>query len=221
LENAIVVPTVNLEALFARHAEGPDDSDSESDAGSDFEAEDGGDFHFGLDQQHLFFGTPSTSTPSSRRTALGDKRPSSDPPFPPPPSKKIHLATEEGNDETDSPPLTKHQRRRARSHLKRREEREALRVVNATNLKAVALKRLQETEPISVPFDLAQHTRPVCSTAWMGLRDTAIENAAERDRDDEFELPEARTYTKEEIMHPSMGMHYIDWDGCVCSLLQP
>ncbi|KAJ6447319.1 hypothetical protein C8R47DRAFT_1085308, partial [Mycena vitilis] len=59
----------------------------------------------------------------------------------------------------------------------------------------------------------AAHTLPLASTAWMGLRDTAIVNAAERAEDEEFFIPENRTYDYDEIMAPELRMHLIEWDG--------
>ncbi|KAJ7834833.1 hypothetical protein B0H13DRAFT_1913881 [Mycena leptocephala] len=53
----------------------------------------------------------------------------------------------------------------------------------------------------------------------MGLLDTAIVNAAERAGEDNFELPESRPYSKEEILDLSMHMHYIDWDGIPAPLV--
>ncbi|KAJ7429236.1 hypothetical protein B0H11DRAFT_2266477 [Mycena galericulata] len=104
---------------------------------------------------------------------------------------------------------------------RRRGQRETNRSLTPGKPKAVSIMRIRQSDPLSVPIHYVQRTSAVASTAWMGLRDSAIENAAARDATghdapDEapaFALPEARPYTLEEVLDPAMGMVLVDWDG--------
>lgn len=157
-----------------------------------------------------------------------------------PPKRPKHFATsaksQRGDDDgvdhnagddadiEDLEPLDRVGRKKHKKKLARRERRrlarEAGRAFTPGNQKAVNTMRIRQSTPVSIPMRFADHTRPVASTSWMGLRDTAIRNATHREATDgapEFELPEMRSYTLDEILAPEMGMTLVDWDGCVCS----
>lgn len=100
---------------------------------------------------------------------------------------------------------------------RRRQARAAVRPLIPGGQKAVTAIQVRQTDPMSVPFRLTIHTQPVASTNWMGLRDSAIENAAAREApaDHSFKLPEQRPYNLEEIQDPELEMCFLDWDGYV------
>ncbi|KAJ7882134.1 hypothetical protein B0H13DRAFT_2344770 [Mycena leptocephala] len=219
-ENTIIVPNVNLQELLGRRAE----QDSDSESGEEDESEEVPIFHFGKCQSSSFFDTTSPLSSSTAPSTSGSKRPPEDRSLCGSSAKKLHLAT---SSEQNTASLTndnnvihgtneqrkhdKKHRKNDRRRAKRREERDNARV---DHRKALCHLRVQQTKPIPIPgeFRFTEHRRPVASTGWMGLRDTAIINAADCDEEGVV-LPEARAYTKEEIMHLSMGMHYVDWDG--------
>ncbi|KAJ7278649.1 hypothetical protein C8J57DRAFT_1465040 [Mycena rebaudengoi] len=103
----------------------------------------------------------------------------------------------------------------AASRKRRSVKHERLRTDAPSHAKGVALLRKHQTVPLPM---LTPHTLPLASTAWIGLRDTAILDTAERERHSgdaapelDADLPDARAYMFEETM--GLGMVYVPWDG--------
>ncbi|KAJ7513010.1 hypothetical protein B0H11DRAFT_1948400 [Mycena galericulata] len=218
LRNAIFVPRRRIFDLVKQRAEGESDSESDTD-------DDEGDAPEGLQSVHDV---------DSRKSAKGKRKARGDPPTSSPgPSKRPRNATREdleleasavstsnGAFATTRKPVAADI---ADAHLLSPAE---LAVALKKRKKALAHRtrrnewRTQNQSGVST----AQkgHTRPVASTGWMGLRDTVIQGAADReapDSEQQFHLPEARAYTLDEVMHPSLGMHLVDWDGVPAPLV--
>ncbi|KAJ7718484.1 hypothetical protein DFH07DRAFT_973265 [Mycena maculata] len=66
-------------------------------------------------------------------------------------------------------------------HSNRKAARATSRATSSIGQKAVNYARVQLTDPLLIPTHFVQHTAPVASTGWMGLRDTAIRNTASHD----------------------------------------
>jgi hypothetical protein len=214
LDGAIVVPRRRIHDLLMRHAEAMHD-DGDSNLESDYEgANSDADYIDDEDEwtsSSSALPAPSSSPPRKckRKLAVDFELPSS-------PAKKARagpagdlLATP-----VDRAALKKAKKTQA-SRERRKAKREAIRASTATGQKAINLALKGKSVPVPVPIRFAEHTHPIASSSWMGLKDTAIEAAALRDGNDNFALPEACAYTYDEIMDPSMDVHYIDWDGCV------
>ncbi|KAJ7233794.1 hypothetical protein C8J57DRAFT_1532112 [Mycena rebaudengoi] len=142
---------------------------------------------------------------------------SSPPPLPPTPA---------------APPITsaaEHKRlkkikKTATSHKRCTAKRETLRANTVTGAKTVTLARKHLATPLSTTLRFSHHTLPLASTAWMGLRDSAILDAAEHERAAQQENEQAEAAEVEELFLPEphayelaetteMDMHLVPWDG--------
>ncbi|KAJ7444080.1 hypothetical protein B0H11DRAFT_2250219 [Mycena galericulata] len=224
--DTVVIPGLRIRDVLIARAEAPQpqDSDSDSDGGGSFSDDDHGDNGDNGDDQAA---PPALPPPISKRARPhdhggddhggdndgdNDDGPPAPPASPPPPTKRARPH--------DSVPLDPTARKKLKKKLahreRRREHRETDRDFTPSRPKAVSIMRIRQSDPLSVPVHYMQHTRPVASTSWMGLRDSAIENAAARDAPPEtpaFALPEARPYTLDEILDPDMHMVFVNWDG--------
>ncbi|KAJ7441810.1 hypothetical protein B0H11DRAFT_1932735 [Mycena galericulata] len=210
MENdAVVIPGLRIRDVLIARAEAPQpqDSDCDSDTDSSFSDDDHSDNNGdnGDDQA-----APAASPPPTSKRARphghgdddhggdndgdNDDGPPAPPALPPPLAKRARPH--------DSVPLDRTARKKLKKKLAHRERRcehqETDRGFTPSRPKAVSVMRVRQSDPLSIPIQYAQHTRPVASTSWMGLRDSAIKNAAAREAPDEtpaFVLPEARPYT--------------------------
>ncbi|KAJ7431293.1 hypothetical protein B0H11DRAFT_2262169 [Mycena galericulata] len=193
MENdAVVIPGLRIRDVLIARAEAPQPQDSDCDSD--------GDASFSDDDHGSNSGDNSDDQPIAPSAS------------PPPLTKRTRPHDFASLDRTDRKKLKKKLAHRER----RREQRETNRDFTPSRPKAVSIIRIRQSDPLSIPIQYAQHTRPVASTSWMGLRDSAIQNAAAREAPDEtpaFVLPEARPYTLEEILDPEMHMVLVNWDG--------
>ncbi|KAJ7485478.1 hypothetical protein FB451DRAFT_1392217 [Mycena latifolia] len=231
----LLVPGLNIrDVLIARALADQDSSDSESDAGSDLDSLDGLDFDPFDEVEPITAKRSREASPSLLGTPCSAPRTNS--------LKCPHLEQspactfpDDGNDEYedafDNVPAPAHQNPAARldrvgakklkmkvAFRERRHRKRAADLVgHPTGQKAVCAARVHMATPLSLPnFTFLAHTLPVASTHWMGLRDSAIQNAANRDATPgapAFEPPEDREYNLLEILDPALDMTLLEWDG--------
>ncbi|KAJ6514875.1 hypothetical protein C8R47DRAFT_1063654 [Mycena vitilis] len=223
LDDAIVLPSVNIsELLMRRHAQRAGQSRSDASEASDTDSEfDGDENQDGLAPGFLFtFGSPSpaaasssaASSSSTLNCATTSRKRAYTSSIDASPSKRARIDHADSN-----PPLKdKKQRKIEAKRERRRIQREDQRTETMTQEKAVTRLRVKQSKPLDISLHFAEHTRPLASSYWMGLRDTVIADAAARDAapgDPPFELPEHRAYDLGEMRDPARRMHIIDWHG--------
>ncbi|KAJ6568322.1 hypothetical protein DFH09DRAFT_1313791 [Mycena vulgaris] len=180
LDNAIIVPR-QIRQILLRHAESLEDSDSESDFDdSDHEERDDPIDHHKDTFEETVNLAPGPPSPSS---SSGNKRKHLDEEDAPTSTLKRHRSSSTPNPDLASPPLDPVQRKKLKKKLSQRaqrnEQRQVQRSASSIDQKAVNAVRTCQSSPISVPFHISEHTRPVASTGWMGLRDGVIQDAAD------------------------------------------
>ncbi|KAJ7017385.1 hypothetical protein C8F04DRAFT_1279588 [Mycena alexandri] len=174
LDDAIIVPSVRIGDLIARHAVGPQDSDSDDEGG--VEDDDGSPAGDDDDTKpcptHPLPTPPPTCVPSKARFSKGDT--------PLLAAARLHWKTQisqpphaaEGSSTSSAPKKSKRERKVDRHRAARAAKREALREVPGAPKapKALVLLRAREASPFAIDFSLATGCHSVASTGWMGLR---------------------------------------------------
>lgn len=202
LDDALVVPSFRVSDFVTRHAQGPQESDSDNDDESD-EDDDEEDENDVYSDHGTTAPVPPPRPRESAILAAARRRWAVPPGFTPKPtcSAPTNPTTPE-EARLSAKKLKKKKLHRKSRSVKREELRQRPGLPLAP--KAVSLMRRRQTSPFSADFCMQSHPLPVASSGWMGLRDPPPLDLE----------PEYREYTFEEAQ-ALPGMTVLDWHGCV------